>query len=341
MTSSDKEKGPRFVLPERPKGCFAQNKPGPFSLVAALLMTAAGCGGSTPSEPGGAVPVVVSIQPQKWLVEQIGGEHVEVIVLLAPGDDPHTYQPTDAQISRVMQASVYFRVGVPFENGPWFRAIAGSEKLEVIDTRQGIRLREVEADVHAHGPPPDEHAGDHGNHHDHAARDPHIWTSPRLLKIQAQTVAATLCELAPEHSDAFRRNVAALESRLDELDARIRKKLVGCQGRAMFVFHPAWGYFADEYGLRQVAVELEGKEPTDRELTELQQLARREGVRVIFVQPQISGQSAEAIARAVGARVEVLDPLAEDLPAELLRAAEVLAGSYREPTSEPTEAGGK
>ena len=109
----------------------------------------------------------------------------------------------------------------------------------------------------------------------------------------------------------------------------------------MFVFHPAWGYFADEYGLRQVAVELEGKEPTDRELTELQQLARREGVRVIFVQPQISGQSAEAIARAVGARVEVFDPLAEDLPSELLRAAEVLTGSYREPTSEPTEAGRK
>jgi len=329
MTSSEKEKGTWFVLCEAPFGPFRQNKPGPFFFFVAALLLAAGCGGdATSSNPGGTVPVVVSIRPQKWLVEQIGGEHVEVIVLLAPGGDPHTYQPTDAQISRVVQASVYFRVGVPFENGPWFRAVAGSEKLDVVDTRQGIRLREMEADRHAHGPPPDHHTSDHGDHDHHGGRDPHIWTSPRLLKTQAQTVAATLCELAPEHSDAFRRNLAALESKLDEVDAAIRRKLAGYQGRAMFVFHPAWGYFADEYGLRQVAVELEGKEPTDRELTELQQLARREGIRVILVQPQISGQSAEAVARAVGARVEVLDPLAEDLPAELLRAAEVLAESY-------------
>lgn len=328
----------------------------PAALCAALLLLAAGCGGNAaPSNPAGAVPVVVSIPPQKWLVEQVGGGHVEVTVLLAPGDDPHTYQPTDAQISRVMRAPVYFRVGVPFENGSWFRAIAGSEKLDVVDMRQGIRLREIEADLYAHEPPPGEHASDHGDRehhaeharhehgdpHDHAGRDPHIWTSPRLLKTQARTVASTLAEVFPEHGDAFQRNLAALELKLDQLDAAIREKLAGCRGRAMFVFHPAWGYFADEYGLRQVAVELEGKEPTDRELTELQQLARREGIRVIFVQPQISGQSAEAIARVVGARVEVLDPLAEDLPAELLRAAEVLAESYREPASEPTETRGK
>jgi zinc transport system substrate-binding protein len=213
----------------------------------------------------------------------------------------------------------------------------------VVDTRQGIRLREMEADIHADHDHHDHHHAhhEHHDHHDHGGRDPHIWTSPRLLKTQAQTVAATLGELAPEHSDAFRRNLAVLESKLDQLDAAIREKLAGCQGRAMFVFHPAWGYFADEYGLRQVAVELEGKEPTDRELTELQQLARREGIKVVFVQPQISGQSAEAVARAVGARVEVLDPLAEDLPAELLRAAEILAESYGEPRSEPTAARGK
>ena len=253
-------------------------------------------------------------------------------VLVSPGDDPHAYQPTDAEISQAVQSAVYFRIGVPFESGPWFQAISNSGKLEVVDTRQGIELRRMRSDIHA-AEARDHHDHDHAPHehhahHGHGGRDPHIWTSPRLLKIQARTVTESLSKLAPEQEDQFRRNLAALEAKLDEADATIREKLAPYAGRAMFVFHPAWGYFADEYGLRQVAVEVEGKEPSDRELTELQRLARRENAQVIFVQPQISGQSAEAVAGAVGARVEVLDPLAKDPLAELLRAAEILAESY-------------
>jgi len=292
-------------------------------LIAMLIL--AGCNRATsPADsPGdGKIPVVVSIQPQRWLVEQVGGELVDVMVMVSPEDDPHSYQPTDAQISRAMQSTVYFRIGVPVESGPWFQALRGSGKLEVVDTRRGIELREM----HGHACNHEEH--DHGHHHhDHAGRDPHIWTSPRLLKIQAATVAQTLAELAPEKADEFQQNLAAVHSRLDEVDAEIRERLGPYAGRVMLVFHPAWGYFADEYGLRQVAVEIEGKEPSDAELTELQQLAREEGTRVIFVQPQVAGPAAEAVARAVGARVEVLDPLADDPPAELLRAAEVLAAS--------------
>ncbi len=238
------------------------------------LLVLAGCNSGERPADSGKIPVVVSIQPQKWLVEQVGGEHVDVLVLVAPGDDPHAYQPTDAQISQAMRSAVYFRIGVPFEEGPWFRAISGSGKLDVVDTRQGIDAardgsrHRIRQETTACTRPR------HTMHHDHGGRDPHIWTSPRLLKIQAATVARSLSELAPEHGDDFQRNLAALEAKLDEVDAAIREKLAPHSGRAMFVFHPAWGYFADEYGLRQVAVELEGKEPSDHELTELQRLAR-------------------------------------------------------------------
>ncbi len=317
--------------------------------VAVLLF--AGCNQEGPAIDSGTIPVVVSIPPQKWIVDQVGGQHVDVLVLVDAGDDPHSYQPTDAQISRVLRSAVYFRVGVPFENGPWFQAVRGTGKVEVVDASRGIERRQMAArlhhepdekpghdahahDAHAHAHDAHAHAHDahahdahaHGQHH--SGRDPHVWTSPRLLKMQARTVAEVLGELAPEHREDLKRNLAALEARLDAADEAICEELGPYSGRAMVVFHPAWGYFADEYGLRQVAIEIEGKEPSDAELTELQEFARRERTAVIFVQPQISGQSAEAVARTVGARVELLDPLAEEPLAELRRAADILAEAY-------------
>jgi zinc transport system substrate-binding protein len=301
---------------------------------------------SVTSQPGdGKLRVVVSVTPQAWLVSQIGGEHVEVTTLVHPGESPATYQPTDAEVSRVMAADVYFRIGVPFENGPWFQAIQTSNQLHIVDARSGITLRPIEAhghddEAHDHG----SHEGDHGTearaghgHNEHQGgdvtrkgpgNDPHIWLSPRLLKIQAETVARTLRELEPEHAGTFQRNLESLQSKLEAADRAIRKRLEPFRGKAFFVFHPAWGYFADEYGLRQVAIEIEGKEPSDHELTTLQAKARAEGIKVIFVQPQISGQSAQAVAETIGARVQTLDPLNKDVPDGLRRAAEAVAGSY-------------
>jgi zinc transport system substrate-binding protein len=125
-----------------------------------------------------------------------------------------------------------------------------------------------------------------------------------------------------------------LEQRLDELDETIRRTLAPVRGRSFLVFHPAWGYLADEYGLKQVAIEIEGKAPADHELTALQQFARDEQVNVVFVQPQISGQAADAVAAAIGGRLEVLDPLAADVAANLRRVAGALAEGLGEPSDE-------
>jgi len=288
----------------------------------AAVALVAGC--APPGEQGGEprLLVAVSIQPQAWLIEQIGGPHVDVITLVEPGESPETYQPTDAKVSRVIRAAVYFRLGVPAEKGPWFQAVASAGGPRIVDLSKGIHLREMESHHHHdHDEAPRVHeAGGH---------DPHVWLSPRLLKIQAETAASALEEMDPAHAEDYRRNLAALAASLDETDAAIRKILEPLAGRAFLVFHPAWGYFADEYGLRQITIESEGKEPTDHEVTEIQELARAEAIKVVFVQPQIAGGSANAIAEAVGGRVETLDPLAADPPAEMLRTAEAIAKSYR------------
>lgn len=303
-------------------------KSGIPSLVTLLLGTILGC--QNAQEPAGVqkLTVAVSIIPQAWLVREVGGPHVDVITLVSPGESHELFQPSDAQVSRLMQAAIYFRVGVSAENGQWFDAVRDSQRLKIVDTRQDVPMLEMtEHHHHEH-----EDAGEH--HHDpqeeqYAGKDPHIWLSPRVLKIQARTIAASLAELDPAHQADYQRNLQALEERLDQLDAKIRETLKPAQGKAFFIYHPAWGYFAHDYGLRQVALEQEGKEPSDEELTRLQQRGRKEDVKVIFVQPQISSQSAEALAAAIGAQVQAIDPLAADVPANLVHVAEVIARSYR------------
>ena len=275
-----------------------------------------GCGQTAGPQPaGGKLRVAVSVAPQAWLVEQIGGERVEVVTLIGPAQSPATYQPSDAQVSGLMRAAVYFRIGVPFENGPWFRGIEGSEKPVIVDLRQGIHLRDI---------------GDH--HHEHPreqhGKDPHVWLSPRNLTIMAATIAKTFTDIDAAHAQDYADSRAALELRLEQTDRAITAMTEPIRGKAFIVFHPGWGYFADEYGLQQIAIEIEGQQPADHELTGLQAEARRLGVKMIFVQPQFGGAAAHAVAAAIGARVETVDPLAHDVAANLVHVAEVLAGSY-------------
>jgi zinc transport system substrate-binding protein len=296
-----------------------------------VLLTLVAAGDATAARPP-ALRVAVSIPPQAWLVREVAGDRVEVITALPSGSSPATYAPTDAEVSRLMRARLYFRIGVPFERGPWFQALKRTARADIVDQRAGVRLRRLENHHHHH---------DDGDHdHDHSGDDPHVWLSPRLLKIQARTVTAALAEADPEHREAYEKRLALLLDRLDELHAALERRLAPFRGRSVFVFHPAWGYFTDDYGLKQEAIEIEGKQPADHELTEIQRRARAAGARVIFVQPQISGRAAEAVARAIGGRVESIDPLAPDVAANLTRVAERFALSFGPPGREGSAEGG-
>ena len=278
-----------------------------IGLVAMLAMlVATSCGRDVPTKGDGRIRVFVSILPQAFFVERIGGEHVEVEVLVGPGQSPHTFQTTLKQMARLGEARLYFRVGVPFEDVLCGKLASAHEQLLIVDTRRDIELKPMTGH-HDHG----EHAGgEHGRHEGHT--DPHTWLSPRLAKIQAQTICDELCKADPANKADYVENLAALQADLDRLDERIAKALAPLKGRTFYVFHPAFGYFSSAYGLKQEAVEVGGKNPTLKHVERLIGRAKADGVRLIFVQPQFSPRAARTIAARIDGEVIPMDPLAKD-----------------------------
>jgi zinc transport system substrate-binding protein len=259
------------------------------------------------------IKAFVSILPQAEFVQKVGGPHVEVEVLVGPGQSPATYEPTPKQMARLSRAHVLFRIGTPFEKGFIDKVAKTYEHLKIVDTRKGISLRYF------------------GGSKGEAVPDPHIWLDPHLVRIQAVTICEALGDLVPEHRSTFERNLASYQKALDEVDQKIAQTLAPLKGASFFVFHPAFGYFGDRYGLNQVAVEIEGKEPTSKQLAELIQKARTEKVRVIFVQPQYSKKEAETIAKEIGGAVVPINPLPENYLANLVDIAEALkAGLFQD-----------
>jgi len=310
---------------------MAFRSPARYLLAPVLAMSSVGllsCGRQESAAPdtSGQLRVFVSIPPQKYFVERIGGEHVDVHVLVGPGQSPHTFEPTARQVVELSEADVYFRVGVPFERQLADKIEAALADLTVVDTSEGIEFRSVQAtSVESIEPDPGRHV--HGPECDHdpdGALDAHTWLSPRLALVHARNIRDALSRLDRDHSEIYARNFEQLEADLREVDREIANALAPLAGRELFVFHPAFGYFAEAYGLKQVAIEMGGRQPTARHLDKLIARARQAGVRVVFVQPQFSKQGAEAVARAIGGAVIPLDPLAEDYVANLRHVADAI-----------------
>jgi len=271
----------------------------------------------------------VSVLPQKYFLDRISGGRWQVEVMVPPGASPETYSPTPGQISRLARAAAYFRVGVPFEEAFLPSVQAQWPQLPVIDTREGITLRRMEGPAMAAG---DEHEVKEGEeHHHHEGLDPHIWLSPRLAAEQARAMTEWLAAHDPDQADAYRRNYNAFVKDTDQLHHDIAATLANLSERTLLVFHPAWGYFCDEFDLRQAAIEMEGKTPAAEPLTRVIDFARAQGIRVVFVQRQFSIAEAESVAEAIGGAVVPLDPLAPDWMENLRSIAGTLADKLGKP----------
>jgi zinc transport system substrate-binding protein len=246
------------------------------------------------------LPVFVSIQPQKYFVQQIGKELVDVEVMIPAGADPHVYEPKPRQMVALSKARLYFAIGLqPFEN-TWLKKIASSNpEMMVVHTDRGIQKISMAVPNHKK----DLHAGE---------PDPHIWLSPPLVMKQAQTILNALVEIDPANRVVYDANYRGFVSELMALDAELKRTFAGKQGLQFMVLHPAWGYFAHTYGLRQVPVEIEGKDPKPAQLKELIEHAKQNQIKIIFVQPQFSPRSAELVAKEIGGQVVFADPLAAD-----------------------------
>ncbi|OGK10570.1 MAG: hypothetical protein A2W80_18855 [Candidatus Riflebacteria bacterium GWC2_50_8] len=266
------------------------------------------------------IQVFTSILPQKYFVEQIAGDLVDVEVLVGPGMSPHTFEPLPQQMSRLSRASMFFLIGVPFEQSLIARLKAICPDLRLVSTDKNVPRRSMSTNDGDH-----QHSEDCV--HEPGAPDPHIWLDPVLAITQAENIADALIEALPDHKDKLADGLKKLTEELRALNAGLTAQLAPIRGETMLVFHPAFGYFADRYGLKQRAVEIEGKEPGPRQLADLIRYCRSQNIHVVFVQKQFPVAAAQAIARAISGTVIQIDPLAEDYVANLRQLGEaVLAG---------------
>lgn len=259
-----------------------------------ISVLCAGCGQAVKTQsteagrPGGSdiIQVAVSILPQADFVEKIGKDRVQVSVMIPPGASPATYEPTPAQLKNLSRAELYIRIGhVPFEKTWMDRLRSANKDMKIVDSSRGIEI---------------------------VGKDPHIWLSPNLVKKQAEHIYTGLAEIDPENKEYYTKNKDRFIQELEELDREIRDTLSGTSSKKFMVFHPAWGYFARDYGLEQIPIEIEGKEPSAGDIVKLVEKAKANGIKVIFASPQFSTKSAEVIAKEIDGKVVFADPLARD-----------------------------
>jgi zinc transport system substrate-binding protein len=273
------------------------------------------CGGH--AQAGKKLTVFVSIPPQKYFLQQIGKQRVDVQVMVQPGASPATYEPRPRQMAAISRTHIYFAIGVPFEK-TWLKKIAAANPdMQMVHTDSGI----LKIPMTANHTESEHHR--QKDHQDHLGElDPHIWLSPALVMIQARTILNALVEIDPDHRAVYEANTSVFVSKLAVLDADLKNIFAGKQGFQFMVFHPSWGYFASAYGLQQMPVEIEGKDPKPAQLRALIEHAKKKHINIIFVQPQFSSRSAERVAKEIGGQVIIADPLASDWFANLREVAQ-------------------
>ena len=262
--------------------------------------------------PQNKITICVSIQPQAFFAERIGGNHVQVHTLIPAGRDPHLFEPDPQQIVTLASSRLFFKIGIPFEKYFLNKITAFNKTIDVIDCTRGITLRKIK-DEHYHQPHPDSLSGEKEEVQHHQDADLHIWLGVNQIKTIAANITEALVKTDPDNAADYRKNHADFLKDLDAVNTDITRILAPYKGRKIFVFHPAFGYFAETYGLVQEPIELEGKSPSPKQIGQIITKARHDNVKVIFIQSQFDSKSAQTIAKAIGGSVVSMDPLARDV----------------------------
>jgi len=304
-----------------------------YSRFCAILMTAVflatGCAEEENAGDDGKPVVFVSVMPQAFLAREIAGDTLDIQVMIPPGQSPHSYSPTPKQIVKLDQAKLYLSVGVPFENQLLPR-LDSIKNIEIINTARGIE--HIAMTKHDHH---DDHGHDHGHHHDHGhgdehaeMLDPHLWMSPRLASEMAISMTEAFKKQWPDHAQTFDQNLTSLVSELQTLDQEISAKLAPYAGRGFYIYHPALGYFARDYQLEQLSIEIKGQSPGPRHVAKIIQQALKDDVQVIFVQPQFSVATAQTIADQINGVVVPIDPLSDQYIENLHEIANAMVEAF-------------
>jgi len=280
-----------------------------------LFLLLAACGGGGLHSSSGKISVLVSVVPQKYFVEKVAGDLAVVTVLIPSGANPAAYEMSPSGMRVVNDSDIWFTLGLQRETTwiPEFSSI--NDSLRIVSTIKGV----TRLPIGRYGIP-----GEH-NQTDGGDPDPHVWLSPALVRLQAEAICEALCETDPENSETYTHNLALFIEEINVLQAQIHNRLDRYSGEGFMVFHPAWGYFADEFNLVQVPIEIAGSEPSPGEMAQLVSYGRNSSVKIVFVSPQFSEVSAETIAEEMNASVVFIDPLAPDWSENLVFVAQEIA----------------
>ena len=264
-----------------------------LALVSTLVAASISCGEE--GTASGKIGVAVTILPQAEFTESIGGDRINVTVMVPPGTSPHTTELTPSQMTEVAKARMYAKVGsgVEFELAYMDKIKDVNKNMLIVDCSEGIEL--------IGSVDPDE-PGD----------DPHIWLSPANAEIMVQNICDGLVQIDPANKTYYERNRDTYLEKLNSLDEEIKAKLENVQNRAFIVFHPSWGYFARDYNLEQIPIEIGGKEPSAQDVSQIIEEAKSRNIKIIFASPQFNPQMAEVIAHEIGGNVVSIDQLAKD-----------------------------
>ena len=273
--------------------------------------------------------LTVNILPQKYFVEKIVKDKFTINVMVKPGVSPHNFEPKPSQMRSLVASKVYFLIGDATEKN-WIEKFKQNAKNTLfVDTTIGFEKIEMAKHEHEEVAQHDHKKDEKDEEHDHSGLDPHIWLDPVLVKIQAKNIYEAMIKIDSANSDFYKTNYEEFLKELETLDSNIKTILAPHKDKAFMVFHPSWGYFAKRYDLEQISIEIEGKEPKPNELVELIEESKKHDIKIIFVSPQFSQKSAQAISKNIGANVVAIDPLSDNWYENLQKVANEIANSYK------------
>ena len=274
----------------------------------------------------GSKPVVfVPISPYQFIFEKIAGDLIDIKVIVGEGDDPHSYSPTPKQIVDMAKANLLCSGELGFESNYFVKLGDGKSGPLELNLLDKLDLLEGHCDHPSHKT---EDPNDDLDHDHEDLNDPHVWLSPTTLMVQSDQIAKKLKELLPEDSKSIiDANLENFKKDLSEIHAELGELLKPDSGKKFYVYHSAFAYFAKDYSLEQIAIEIGNKSPTPKQLAKIAEQAKKEGVKVIFVQPQFDQTSAKALAESINGRVAKIDPLEKDIVANLREIATAIKGS--------------
>ena len=280
-----------------------------FLIIGLFLLS--GCN-EDKKDTGNKLTVAVSIVPEKTFVKEIAGDLVDVLTLIPPGGSHETYSPTPKDLTGFSNATLYFSIGLPIEKGNVFGKIK--------DLNKTIKIIKLENEVKKVYPEREVEPGE---------RDLHIWLSPKRVKVMVEAIARELISADPANKDTYTRNSIKYIAKLNKLDNKIKNILKKIKIKTFIIYHPAFGYFADDYGLTMLAIEKEGKEATAQDLGNLFDTAKKENIRVIFYQEEMDKRQAESFAESIKGKTLALQPLAPDYLSNMEKIARIFAEAYK------------